>query len=205
MHFNSTTCWEHNDQSINQPNYIPADSPRYSSLHDKYFIQEISNFNVCCSYDEVVRFRVSAASAASEEINIGLIDHKTGLAQAVFDNFDADIFTANCQSSTYVLVMLITQTRLTHDTASIFTPFNAFAQRRCNNSGSASFYCATYKPSPVMPVENNVNQALPPNMVASQVVSLHHARDLDSEFFKQLQEDPDKPEHGGFNTRLARW
>ena len=181
-------------------------------LRDKHFIQQMSNFNVCCSYDEVVRFKASAASAASEKINLrGLLDHKKGLVQAVADNLDADISTANGLSSTHALAMLMTQTPLTNDSTCKHQDENSYPIKRLrkedvsNQAVQAPMVQRYNGPTnPVMPAEKSVRQDLSPNVLASQIVSLHRARDMDFEFLRQLQEDPDTPEHGGFNTWLAR-
>ena len=46
---------------------------------------------ICCSYDEVLRFKVSAAVAASNETQLtGIQSSDMGLV-AIADNFDANI------------------------------------------------------------------------------------------------------------------
>ena len=65
-----------------------------------------------CSYDEMLRFKASAASAAAGDVNrnLGAItDSKEGLIQAVADNYDANISSQNGLKSTHALALLLTQ------------------------------------------------------------------------------------------------
>ena len=49
-----------------------------------------------CSYDEILRFKKSAAVAATEQHNLkGISDSHLGLVQAIADNFDAEIASQN--------------------------------------------------------------------------------------------------------------
>ena len=68
------------------------------------------DYHVTCSYDEVLRFKKSAAVAAAKDISQqGISDAKQGLVHVVTDNFDTDIFSANGKLSTHSLAMIITQ------------------------------------------------------------------------------------------------
>ena len=63
-------------------------------MKDKSLIDKCYGFGITCSYDEVIRFKASAAQAASQKINLliqGVFDNETGLVQAVAENFDATI------------------------------------------------------------------------------------------------------------------
>ena len=76
----------------------------------KLLINQMYQFGVACSYDEILRFKKSAAFAATKEMQLSGIhraDH--GLIQAVADNFDADISSQNGKVTTHALAMLITQ------------------------------------------------------------------------------------------------
>ena len=67
-------------------------------------------YRVTCSYDEILRFKKSAAFAATKEMQLSGVrraDH--GLIQAVADNFDADISLQNGKVTTHALAMFITQ------------------------------------------------------------------------------------------------
>ena len=61
-------------------------------LSKKTLIEELHYFRVCCSYDEYLRFKASAAKAAEAQIDLrGLLNAKEGLIQVVEDNFDSNI------------------------------------------------------------------------------------------------------------------
>ena len=67
-------------------------------------------FRVTCSCDEILRFKRSAALAATRDIKLsGINQGSLGFIQAVADNFDADISSQNGRKTTHSLAMLITQ------------------------------------------------------------------------------------------------
>lgn len=58
----------------------------------KQCVNLLHEFGVTCSYDEVLRFKRSAASAATKDMALtGISESTSGLLQVVADNFDADI------------------------------------------------------------------------------------------------------------------
>ena len=76
----------------------------------KNIITTMQSFGVTCSYDEVLRFKRSAAkSATMEQSYHGISDASEGLVQVVVDNFDAEISSQNGKLSTHSLAVLVTQ------------------------------------------------------------------------------------------------
>ena len=74
------------------------------------FIDELHTYGVTTSYNELRRFRCSAADAmASVPRGLAHFDSKHGLVQVVADNFDAQISSPNGQKSTHGLAMILTQ------------------------------------------------------------------------------------------------
>ncbi len=67
----------------------------------KALVKQMHAFGVTCSYDEVLRFKKSAALAATHAIDLaGVSNATTGLVQMIGDNFDADISSQNGKKST---------------------------------------------------------------------------------------------------------
>ena len=65
-------------------------------------VDKLYDYRVTCSYDEVVRFRKSAAHASYKDTSVQGIYHAgTGLIQIIADNFDADIYPSNGCLPTY--------------------------------------------------------------------------------------------------------
>jgi len=76
------------------------------ATREKYLINMLYDFRVTCSYDEVLRFKSSAARhAAQESTTHGLFDATNGLIQTVIDNYDANISSQNGLQSTHALAM----------------------------------------------------------------------------------------------------
>ena len=68
------------------------------------------DFGVTCTYDELLRFKKSAAVVASKNTKYTAISRaEDGLVQIVADNFDADISSQNGKLSTHSLAMIVTQ------------------------------------------------------------------------------------------------
>ena len=57
-------------------------------VREKKLIEHLYNYKVVCSYDEVKRFKASAAVENTKNITLNLRNHTQGLVQAVADNFD---------------------------------------------------------------------------------------------------------------------
>lgn len=74
-------------------------------------VEHMHDYRVTCSYDELLRFKKSAAVVAASDLSKqGISDANDGLVQVVCDNFDADISSQNGKLSTHSLAMIITQT-----------------------------------------------------------------------------------------------
>ena len=73
-------------------------------------VHHMYDYRVTCSYDEVLRFKKSAAVSAAVYSRLqGISDARHGLVQVVVDNFDTDISSPNGKLSTHSLAMIVTQ------------------------------------------------------------------------------------------------
>ncbi|PIK51924.1 hypothetical protein BSL78_11179 [Apostichopus japonicus] len=62
----------------------------------KKVVGHMYDYRITCSYDELLRFKTSAAVAASADtVRQGISDSEEGLIQVVADNFDTDISSPN--------------------------------------------------------------------------------------------------------------
>jgi len=97
----------------------------------------MQSFGVTCSYDEVLRFKRSAAKAATMERSCHVIsDASEGLVQVVVDNFDAEISSQNGKVSTHSLAVLVTQPESPSDADRIDVieiQSHEFQRRRCRS------------------------------------------------------------------------
>lgn len=77
---------------------------------EKSVIELLYDFGVTSSYDEILRFKASAAHAASQSWELtGISNSDVGLVQTVADNFDANISSQKGLQSTHALAILLTQ------------------------------------------------------------------------------------------------
>ncbi len=93
-------------------------SNRYTSLQvslailvqAKQLVNQLHDYDVVCSYDELVRFRTSAAVWSANKQSCGVLSHySNGLVQAVADNFDCNISSMNGLKQTHSLAIMILQ------------------------------------------------------------------------------------------------
>ena len=176
-------------------------------LRDKSVIQQMNNFGVCCTYDEVRRFKASAAHAAANSHELtGLMDG-TKLVQAVADNFDANISSQNGLRSTHALALLLTQPQSTVDVSSQDHPtIRRIKKEEMKDDTIPDIQIQRFigPKKPEMPF-SEVNQSpLPLRVLVSQLLSKERVKHLDFTFFNDIMNKADIAEFNGYNTQMAR-
>lgn len=77
-------------------------------LREKQLIDDCHAFGICASYDEIFRFKSSAAHASSNKAELrGLFNRNSGLIQAVAYNYDVNVSSPNGLRSTNALALLL--------------------------------------------------------------------------------------------------
>ena len=181
-------------------------------VRQKNRVESLHDFGVTCSYDEMLRFKASAASAAAGDVNSNLraiTDSKEGLIQAVADNYDANISSQNGLKSTHALALLLTQEKESvgedqNCRETIKRISKEDMKKPVVSDVDIKRYHGPKKPDTCMPFDKTKHSVLPLKLLAEQVVLLQRAKDLDFGFFKNIVCVPKTPEFGGFTTRLAR-
>ena len=70
----------------------------------------LHSVGVTGSYDEILRFKRSAAKVATIDVTLtGICNADSGLVQVVVDNFDADISSQNGKLATHSLAVPLTK------------------------------------------------------------------------------------------------
>ena len=172
----------------------------------KLLINQMYQFRVTCSYDEILRFKKSAAFAATKEMQLSGIhraDH--GLIQAVADNFDADISSQNGKVTTHALAMLITQPKH-HDDKGTDARIPRISKAELSKPLDLEVPIQRFQgPKRVpMPEKCSKKQVLPLKVLCSRIISERRARELDFEFLNEIGNDKNCPEYNGFNTKITR-
>ena len=104
-------------------------------------INPFYQFGVTCSYDEILRFKKSAALAATKEIKLSGIEQASdGLIPAVADNFDADISSQNGKLATHSLAMHQITKRMEKAVL-----FDAFQSPKCQRLLTLKYQCNDIK------------------------------------------------------------
>ena len=80
------------------------------TLSKKSHVQQFHDLGIGCSYDELLRFKASAAVATSNKTQLrGIQSSDMGLVQAITDYFDATITSPNGLKSTLALTLKMIQ------------------------------------------------------------------------------------------------
>ncbi len=166
------------------------------------------DYGITCSYDEVLRFKKSAAVAAVKDPKLqGISSSGDGLIQTVIDNFDAHIYSPNGKLATHSLAMILTQPssaaevceqkrtipRLKHDKIRVPIPDD-------NDDDIMVHVCANKNP----PMPHVPHREPGQELVLYQDVSTRRAGDLDFQFLQDICITVDCPEYNGYNTKLCR-
>jgi hypothetical protein len=168
------------------------------------------DFGITCSYDEVLRFKKSAAVAAQKDQEVlGISDAKKGLVQVVADNFDAEISSPNGKQTTHALAMIMLQPSSESEIqVEECIPRLKFDERTRPLIAEAVMDNIpsdfVFQKNPQM---NKIPAGrLPEDFVMRQNVSAKRASQLDFQFLQAISSDDKCSTHkfNGFNTKVAR-
>ena len=153
-------------------------------FHKKKIVKHMYDYRVCCSYDELLRFKRSSAVAKYNQI-CSAHQHPVrveGLVQVIVDNFDANLSSPNGMVSTHDLATIETHSKPPLEVLSDTIP-------RINKADMTDpidveeeivLYSGTEKPlPPYMPPHD-----LPDDYFEAQRIAYERANDLDFSFLK---------------------
>ena len=171
-------------------------------------VNHFYDFSVTCSYDEILRFKKSAALAATIQSSLSSIsDNHTGLVQAIANNFDADISSENGKVSTHSLALLLTQAQIKCD------PQEEMDQtirriKKTDMSTSILYELRIHEyrcpKKPPMLTGSAYKIILPLKVMAHIIIAKQRAMQNDFEFFKDVISSENILEFNGYNTKLDR-
>ena len=164
------------------------------------------DYKVTCSYDEILRFKKSAAVAASSSISHqGISDAKSGLVQVVADNFDCDISSPNGKASTHSLAMIIMQPS-TNDDEQDIQQIRRLRKTDLHdvfeNQQEPELLVYDGRKDPAMPCVPMTTQS--DEVQYFQNVSKTRADHHDFQFLQHVANSDRCPEFNGYNTKVCR-
>ena len=178
-------------------------------IREKSLIELLYDFGVTSSYDEILRFKASAAHAASQSWELrGISNSDLGLVQTVADNFDANISSQNGIQSTHALVILLTQMQ-THKSLGNCGTSNTITRLKKDEMKDEIIpdvpiqrYRGPQKPD--MPANLARRSPLPLKILTQKFISVSRAHETDVSFMKSVVTDPGTPEFNGYNMKQSR-
>jgi len=178
-------------------------------LGKRSLIERLNEFAVACTYDELQRFKASAAAAAIKCSKLsGLKTPTDGLLQVVADNFDANISSQNGLVHTHSLAMMLTvfdANRIDEDESDPDT-FPRLSTQEARNVSIEDIRIERYNgpKKPDMPEKEALRTVMPLRVLAHQVAALSRASSTDFAFLHDVVTKDQVPEFNGYNTKLAR-
>lgn len=176
----------------------------------KKLVQLLQKYGVTCTYDEVLRFKHSAAKATTMKSSLpGLSTSSESLVQVIVDNFDTDIASQNGKSSTHSLAMLLTQPESNSESETVHGQGDTICRVEKDDMGEPLKYDVEVQryngpKKPPMPQNNPKRSVQPLRVLAQQAISQRRASEMDFAFLQDMVNTPDCPEYNGYNTRAAR-
>ena len=175
---------------------------------EKHMINTLHDFSVTCSYDEVLRFKSSAAHHTADLTKMnGLFKAEDGLIQTVIDNYDANISSVNGLKSTHALAMLMCQSVSDPSTNDQSEEERIPRVSKANmklpdDETNVHHYYGPKRPGMLdVPPMNAEEEG---RLHLNQNISLRRAQELDFQFLKSVTSKDNIAEYGGNITKVAR-
>ena len=172
-------------------------------VHEKKKIQQLSEYGITASFDEIRRFKISAASFSSKGATV--LDSRNGLIQGVSDNFDANLSTQNGLKQTHSLASIVIQ-HTSSPTGEIRQPIPRLKKEELATvkleDVKLSIHSGEKKPQ--MPDSFSKVGILPLKMLCEQAMLVEKSQKDDFQYIKDSLINSSTPDYGGYNARQAR-
>ena len=169
----------------------------------------LHEYNVCCSYDEVLLFKYSASVAMANSVENVKFEADGNIIHCCVDNFDCELSSQNCQKMYQSLTMILAQTEKSVSSRRHANERKtAFRQKIEDRCKPVNFEVpeVTYEgpKQPPMPSRIALKQIPSLSFLCSQILSVRRTSELDFAFMKDMVSLDAHPEWSGYNTRQAR-
>lgn len=172
-------------------------------------IQHFFDYGICCTPDEIRRFKISAAVDTSKKQSNQISTSKGGLVQVVIDNYDTPISSQNGLEQTHSLATIITQPEKpgSGEEVDISKPETIPRLKKSDLKYvelpdiPMKQYDGPKKPA--MPEHTSKYNVPSLAFLAQQAVIVNISQEKDFQFLSNICKE-NEPEYAGFNTRLLR-
>ena len=173
-------------------------------LKEQKIINCFQELGVSSSYDEVRRFKISAAHHASKDENVKL-DAEDGLVQGSSDNFDAHLSTQNGLKQTHSLATVILQNSKSKQEIER-DPIPRLDKKQLSSVKIQEPKTHVFKGEKKPPMPNNLaKREVPPlKLLCNQFIMSSRSDVIDFAFMKDMLTKPNIPDFGGYNTKQMR-
>ena len=175
-------------------------------FRERRIIDHLYEYKVCASYDEVRRYKISAASHAtsnSKESMFAESGSRSGLIQGISDNFDASLSTQNGMKQTHALATIITQHGGKNE-SKLAIPRLKKEELSSVKIEEVELKVHTGSKKPTMDKRFGLQEVLPLKVLCQQVISVNRCKEEDFDFIQAALSSDDTPDFNGFNTEKMR-
>ncbi|MEM7297990.1 MAG: hypothetical protein AAF391_06960, partial [Bacteroidota bacterium] len=175
-------------------------------VQEKRLIQHLYEYRITASYDEIQRFRMSAAATSTSLDQImELLDKGNGLIQGISDNFDANICSQNGLKQTHSLATIITQANDLKDSQGR-KPIPRLKKAEVSTVKLREITCQQHigEKKPTMPQHHAEVGLLSLKILCEQKLMVVRSNEVDFTFIKESLENSKTPDYSGYNTKTAR-
>ena len=175
-------------------------------IREKKLIEHLHELGVTSSYDEVRRFKISAAKHATDSTDKAL-DTKEGLVQGSSDNFDASLSTQNGMKQTHSLATVILQNcNSTSGSTETRAPISRLKKEDLSTVKLHEPESKVFKgeKKPKMPEEFVIRGVLPLKLLCKKLLATSKSKLRDFQFVKDIIHEPNVPDFSGYNTKHMR-
>lgn len=177
----------------------------------KELVNILNQFQISCTYDELLRFKKSAATEVVKNSNLSGISKQsdTTLTQVIVDNFDTEISSQNGKSSTHSLAVLVAQTKSVEAFNVPCTELTQIKRIKKNDLTNKLDYetdvVRYYGPAkPKMPIKFFQKSVLPLTVLCRGILSSQKSKETDFDFINDVLFQDKCPEFNGYNTKFFR-
>ena len=170
--------------------------------HSKVTLNHLHDYRVTCTYDEILRFKKSAAvNSAKDGYLEGVPRTNDALFQVVTDNYDAKMSSQNNKLMCHCLATILTKNG---DFMKPKTTFHRLKKKdlsstieEANEAEITHYFGPKQPPMPSLPQSN-----LDETFIKMRKVSHAWAEEIDFNFFNDFISKKECPEYNGYCTRV---
>ena len=173
-------------------------------INEKSKLNELYKYRITANYNEIRRFKISAAITSDQASSKLRLDANNGLIQYISDNFDAQINSQNGLKQTHGLASIVTQPLSEANSELEIIPRAPKTKVEDLQFKEINKKIFSGQKKPPMPLAFATSGVLPLKVLCQQVLGTLPSRESDFHFFKNSVTVCKTPDYNGYCTKDAK-